>query len=121
MIESILIVDDKPQDRSLIAMVLQEAGYKNKFIEAASGKQGLKMVVEHQPDFVVLDMQLPDMNGLDVCKLIKQEHPETKVAMITGMFEKIDPVKAIESQSDEFIAKVESAEALREIFQKFNE
>jgi CheY-like chemotaxis protein len=69
----ILNIDDQQAIRYAKTRALQRAGYK--VIEAASGTEGLECVASHSPALVMCDVKMPDMSGLEVCRLIKERHP----------------------------------------------
>jgi CheY-like chemotaxis protein len=64
-----LIIEDNENNMVLICRLLGKYGYKT--IEAKTGKEGFKMILEKRPDFVLLDIQLPDMSGTEVLKMIR--------------------------------------------------
>src|SRR5580658_1675946 len=72
---SILNVDDYHPSRYARTKILQQAGFE--VVEAATGKEALDRAVEHNPMLVLLDVNLPDMSGFDVCRLMKKD-PRTK-------------------------------------------
>ncbi len=67
--QTALVVEDSEDNMVLITMLLDNAGYES--IWAENGEKGVKMAVEEQPDFVILDIQLPDINGTEVLKRIR--------------------------------------------------
>ena len=67
----ILIVDDSPDIRTLLRMQLQMDGHE--VLEAENGNLGVKAAKEHGPDLVVLDVMMPEMDGLEACSLIRAE------------------------------------------------
>ncbi|MHC5861854.1 response regulator, partial [Nostoc sp.] len=71
---TILHVDDNEANRYVVNRILQNAGFS--VVEAATGATGLEAVVNFQPDLVILDVQLPDISGFEVCRQIKA-NPET--------------------------------------------
>lgn len=80
----LMIVDDHPVFRQGLRDVLEIAGDMQVVAEAADGEEGIKLAVEHEPDVILMDINLPTMNGLQVTRRIKSELPETKFVMITG-------------------------------------
>ncbi len=65
----VLIIEDDDNNMELISLILEHNGYET--IKARNGQEGFELTLEHLPDFVVLDIQLPDMNGLDVLRKIR--------------------------------------------------
>ncbi len=102
----ILIVDDEPFLLQATSLVLREAGYQ--VLEATTGEEGLRLVRETKPDLVVLDVMLPDIDGLQVCRHIKAdaELAHIFVALLSGM--KIDSdsqTEGLEGGADEYILR----------------
>ena len=81
----VLVTDDDPEILLLTTTVLRRAGYN--VVEASSGKECLEAVRSHHPDLVVLDVMLPDMTGVEVCRLIKEdsELKHTFVILASGI------------------------------------
>lgn len=78
-VQSILNVDDYHPARYARTKILQQAGFH--VVEAATGKQALELAAEHNPMLILLDVNLPDMNGFEVCQLIKKD-PRTKATPV---------------------------------------
>ncbi len=78
----ILVVDDDPLFRWVLSQVLERAGYR--VHAAATGEDGLAAIRDCQPCAVLLDLRLPDMDGLTVLKAIHQVRPDLPVLMVTG-------------------------------------
>ena len=68
---TVLIVEDNPKNRKVFKDLLNIHGYKS--IEAVDGEEGYKMAKEHKPDLIILDVQLPGMDGYKVTRLLKSE------------------------------------------------
>jgi len=79
---TVLVIDDDKLVRWSVSMTLGRAGYR--VHEAATGMDGLAAVRDCPPDLVLLDISLPDLDGLSVLKGIRQIHPEMPVLMITA-------------------------------------
>jgi two-component system alkaline phosphatase synthesis response regulator PhoP len=71
MSKRILIVDDEPDVLSLAAFRLKKSGYE--ILVATDGQMGLDMITSEKPDLVLLDLRLPNMDGMDVCKHVKSD------------------------------------------------
>lgn len=79
---SVLIVDDQPQIRQLIRDALEGAGYHVE--EACDGKEGLACYREQSPDLVLMDILMPDQDGLDAIMALRREFPESRIIAMTG-------------------------------------
>lgn len=99
----ILIVDDEKNICLSLTQILQDEGYE---VESASnGKSGLALFEESDPDAVLLDVKMPDMNGIDVLSKIKKLQPAVPVVMISGNSSISDAVKAIKQGAFDFLEK----------------
>ena len=85
MSAKVLIIDDDPIIRLLAAEKLAEEDFV--VLEASSGRQGLAMIQQHKPDLVLLDVIMPDMDGFEVCREIRQtpSGASLPVIMLTGL------------------------------------
>ena len=103
--EKILVIEDEDDIQELIRYNLQKEGYR--VICASSGEAALKKMRTEKPDLVLLDLMLPGIDGLAVCKEIKSS-PETRalpVVMLTAKGEEVDVVTGLEVGADDYIAK----------------
>jgi PAS domain S-box-containing protein len=103
---SILIVDDDERVRGLFAECLRDQGYEVR--EAVGGFQGLEMVRKNLPDLVLLDVRLPDVSGIEICKQIKSDPSlaDVFVALCSGeATESDDKVGGLEVGADEYLVK----------------
>jgi len=78
--ETVLVIEDNDNNMQLIKFLLESAKYK--ILTAETGKQGLKIAVEEKPDFILLDIQLPDIDGTEVLKQIRASETHTKIPII---------------------------------------
>ena len=76
----VLIVDDNARNRKLVADVLRTAGFRT--LEAASGKEGISLAVEHLPEVVLLDLRLPDMDGTDVARELRSSARTARLPLV---------------------------------------
>jgi two-component system, OmpR family, alkaline phosphatase synthesis response regulator PhoP len=108
----ILIVDDEKDIVDLVAYNLEKEGYET--LKALDGEKALQLVRTKAPDLVVLDLMLPGIQGLEVCKRIR-EVPETAavpIIMLTAKGEEIDKVLGLEVGADDYITKPFSVKEL---------
>lgn len=103
MSSSILIIEDDPKIARLVRMHLEELGYAIDWEK--DGAQGLRRFREEDYSLVILDLMLPGMNGLEVCKQIRDTDPFTPILMLTARSEELDIVLGLELGADEYITK----------------
>ena len=102
---AVLVADDEEAARRLLRRILEPAGYT--VVEAASGTEALDQVASLRPDLIILDITMPDIDGVTVCARIKSD-PATHlipVVHITGMTTRNQRLAALAAGSDEFVAK----------------
>ncbi len=102
---SILLIDDNDVSRAMLRFILSSKPQYEVIGEAASGSHGLEMMQQMQPDLVCLDVMMPDMNGLDVLKQIKQQWPRTVVMMVTGSSDSATVLQAVQGGAGGYIVK----------------
>ncbi|HEY0550970.1 MAG TPA: response regulator, partial [Verrucomicrobiae bacterium] len=101
----ILVVDDEPDALELIQYNLKAAGYD--VVTAADGEEALKKARASQPALVILDVMLPEVDGLEVCKTLRRE-PTTSsipIIMLTAKAAEIDRVLGLELGADDYVTK----------------
>jgi DNA-binding NarL/FixJ family response regulator len=79
----ILVVDDSPLMRSCLRKMLEQQGSWQVCCEASNGREAIDKVQQTSPDLVILDFQMPEMNGLDAAKEITRRSPEVPILMVT--------------------------------------
>ena len=100
--KTILIVDDEKTIVDMLVYNLQKEGYNT--LEAGDGEQGISIALEKRPDLVLLDIMLPKMDGLAVCKRIRQSL-NIPILMISAKDEEIDKILGLELGADDYITK----------------
>ena len=98
----ILIVDDDRELRELIGFALRGAGYP--VVEAGDGLEALRQHAAEKPDLVILDVNLPGLDGFEVCRRIRAE-ADTPVMMLTVRSEEADQVRGLDLGADDYLAK----------------
>jgi two-component system, OmpR family, phosphate regulon response regulator PhoB len=111
-LKKLLIVDDEDGVRALVRMTLDNGLYE--IIEACDGLEALDLAREHHPDLVLLDVMLPDLSGMDVCRKIKDDPDlaSTTVVMLTARAQTADLGDAEEAGADGYFTKPFSPIAL---------
>ena len=99
----ILVIDDEPIVRTSCERTLAPEGYD--VTSAASGKEGLEMLEKETFGLVLLDLKMPDMDGIEVLDHIKNKWPDTKVVMVTGYSTVDTAVQALRFGAFNFIEK----------------
>jgi adenylate cyclase len=101
----ILIVDDSEDSRDIIRTRLQSQGYET--VEAADGEQGLAAVNACAPDLILLDVTMPKLNGLEVCRRLKSDgsRPFTPIILLTARADTSDVVAGLDAGADEYLTK----------------
>lgn len=98
----ILVVDDEPAVSDLLAYNLRKAHYE--VVTAADGREALRLAGETAPDLILLDLMIPEVEGLDVCRELRKTS-DVPIIMITARGEEIDRVVGLELGADDYITK----------------
>jgi two-component system phosphate regulon response regulator PhoB len=103
--ERVLIVDDDPDIVRLVTYNLSHAGYEVQ--SAETGRKALELVQKQPPDLIVLDLMLPDVDGMEVCRTLRQQLPSRRIPilMLTARGEEIDRVVGFELGADDYVSK----------------
>ncbi|MBD1898310.1 response regulator [Coleofasciculus sp. FACHB-129] len=111
---TILHVDDNETNRYVVSRMLRKEGYKVQ--EAATGETGLQLVAQQPPDLIILDVQLPDINGFEVCHRLKANPATSSIPVLhlsASFVESKDKAQGLESGADGYLAQpVEAIELL---------
>ncbi|MFB5282310.1 response regulator [Peribacillus sp. Hz7] len=103
MAKRILVVDDEKSIVTLLKYNLEQAGFS--VITAFDGEEGLQTVVEQKPDLVVLDLMLPKLDGIEVCKQLRQLKVNVPILMLTAKDDEFDKVLGLELGADDYLTK----------------
>jgi two-component system phosphate regulon response regulator PhoB len=103
--ERVLIVDDDPDILRLVSYNAAQAGFEA--VTASTGRKALEIIQKHPPDLIILDVMLPDIDGLEVCRMLRQQSPSRRIPiiMLTARGEEIDRVVGFELGADDYVAK----------------
>lgn len=103
MSNRILVVDDEEFILTLIEFNLQQAGFE--VITAMDGAEGLRKATEENPDLIILDLMLPKMDGMEVCKELRLRRMMTPILMLTAKDDEFDKVLGLELGADDYMTK----------------
>jgi DNA-binding response OmpR family regulator len=106
----ILLVEDDAELSALVAGRLRESGYS--VATALTGTEALVRVEEQTPDLVLLDVMLPEMDGLEVCRRLRASHPLLYIIMLTARADELDRVVGLEVGADDYVTKPFSLQEL---------
>lgn len=115
MVQKILIVDDEPHIRMLIEQTLEELEDEGvEFLSAENGEAALEIIQEEKPNLVFLDVMMPKMNGMEVCRRVKKEQGMTEVFIIllTAKGQELDRQKGLDVGADVYMTKPFDPEVL---------
>lgn len=102
MTATLLVVDDDPQIRDVLRIALGQAGFK--VVEAADGVAALAAVPKNAPDLVILDIGLPELDGLEVCRRLRRTS-QVPILFLTAQDDEIDRVVGLELGADDYVTK----------------
>lgn len=103
MNKKILVVDDEQSILTLLQYNLEQAGYEVK--TAMDGEAGLHSAIEDTPDLMVLDLMLPKLDGIEVCKELRQRKINVPILMLTAKDDEFDKVLGLELGADDYMTK----------------
>jgi two-component system alkaline phosphatase synthesis response regulator PhoP len=103
MKEKILIIEDEEDLVKGLKLNLADEGYEVDW--AADGEEGLRKALEERPQLIILDIMLPKMDGLDICRELRQKNISIPIIMLTAKGEEIDKVLGLEIGADDYMTK----------------
>jgi two-component system, OmpR family, response regulator ResD len=101
-VQTVLIVDDEPIVREVVVRYLRRDGYRT--LEAAEGEEACKLAESERPDLIVLDLMLPGLDGLSVCRRLRS-FSQVPVIMLTARGEEADRIVGLEVGADDYVTK----------------
>jgi DNA-binding response OmpR family regulator len=99
----VLVVEDDAMVRDVLTTLLGFDGFE--VYQAADGAEGLSMAESMQPDIALLDVELPVIDGLEVCRALRKRAPETRIVMVTGRSSAADELEGIAAGADVYLRK----------------
>jgi DNA-binding response OmpR family regulator len=101
-VQTVLVVEDETSIASFVALYLKNAGYRVRTV--GTGQEALDQVAQDQPDLIVLDLMLPDVDGVEVCRRIRQSS-DVPILMLTARDEDVDKIIGLEVGADDYLTK----------------
>ena len=98
----VLVVDDEPNITELVAMALRYEGFTVK--TAATGRAAISAVSQFAPSLVILDVMLPDIDGIEICRRLRQKS-DVPILMLTARDEDVDKIIGLEVGADDYMTK----------------
>src|SRR5512142_1304690 len=102
MARTILVVEDEPTLRETLAEALEAEGFEVR--AAGDGQAAVAQFREHRPDLLLLDLMLPGMSGMDVCRIVRAES-NVPIVMLTARDSEVDKVVGLELGADDYVTK----------------
>src|SRR5665811_696825 len=99
--KTILIVEDDAPSREVVRLACSAQNHT--LLEAGTGSEGLNLAREQNPDLIILDVNLPGMSGLDVCRRLRAEGARVPIIMLTAKSDTIDVVVGLELGADDYV------------------
>ncbi len=100
--DTVLVVDDDPHILDVIVFALEKQSFKT--LSANNGVAAVAMVEKYKPDLIIMDVMMPEMSGLDACKLIRQKH-DIPIIFVSAMNDEVDMIVGLELGGDDYICK----------------
>lgn len=101
--KKILVVDDEPSIVTLLTFNLEKEGYK--VTSATDGGEGLELALEQSFDFIILDVMLPTMDGMEITSAAASRKNETPILMLTAKDDQVDRIIGLEIGADDYLTK----------------
>lgn len=123
-LKKVLIVDDEPDILEIISYNLIKEGYE--ILTAKNGMEALDKVASYKPDLVILDIMMPKMGGVEVCKILrsKPEYNDTLIIFLSALSDESSQIKGLETGADDYVSKPISPKVLvsrvNAIFRRLN-
>ena len=108
--QKLLLVDDQPANLVSLEAILEEEG--RTLLKAESGQDALKILLKEDIALVLLDVQMPGMDGLEVCRRLRAQHPLLYILMLTARADEVDRIVGLEVGADDYVTKPFSLQEL---------
>jgi DNA-binding response OmpR family regulator len=103
MAQRILVIDDDAGLRDTVALMLEQEGFEA--ISAADGEAGIEQALAEKPDLAIVDLRLPGLSGIEVCRRLRQQAPRTAIVVLSALGDEVDKVLLLETGADDYVVK----------------
>ncbi len=103
MTQRILVIDDDDALRDTVAVMLEQEGFK--VYQAGDGPQGLELALKYKPELAVVDLRLPGLSGVEICKRMRKEQLRTAIVILSAVGDEFDKVLLLEIGADDYVVK----------------
>ena len=103
MLKKVLVVDDEQSIVTLLQYNLEQSGFN--VITAFDGEEAIRIAEVETPDFIILDLMLPKLDGIEVCKLLRQKKVDVPILMLTAKDDELDKILGLELGADDYMTK----------------
>jgi DNA-binding response OmpR family regulator len=100
---TILVIDDDEELQDTIAVMLEQEGYRT--VQALDGKSGYERALTLKPDLLVVDLRLPGMSGMEICKQLRASQIQIPIIVLSAVGEEVDKVLLLEIGADDYVTK----------------
>lgn len=101
--KSVLVVEDDPEIVKLVSLYLKRDGHE--VVTANNGSEGLRLVRESRPDLVILDLMLPGLDGMEICRILRDEGSRVPIIMLTALVQEENLLQGLDLGADDYIPK----------------
>ncbi len=101
--QTILVIDDDAELQDTIAVMLEQEGYK--VVQTLDGRSGYEKALVLKPDLMLVDLRLPGMTGMEICKQLRSSQIQTPIIVLSAVGEEVDKVLLLEIGADDYVTK----------------
>ncbi len=101
--QTVLVIDDDDNLRDTVAVMLEQEGFR--VLESSDGNQGFEMALAQKPDLLVVDLRLPGMSGMEICKQLRAAQIAVPILVLSAVGEEVDKVLLLEIGADDYVVK----------------
>ena len=99
--QTILVIDDDAELQDTIAVMLEQEGYK--VVQTLDGRSGYEKALVLKPDLMLVDLRLPGMTGMEICKQLRSSQIQTPIIVLSAVGEEVDKVLLLEIGADDYV------------------
>src|SRR5712692_11547481 len=101
--QTILVIDDDESLRDTIGVLLEQEGFNA--VQVEDGREGFEKALLLKPDLVLVDLRLPGMSGVDICKQLREARMQTPIIVLSAVGDEVDKVLLLEIGADDYVVK----------------